>query len=1204
MGFSESDLTDCLRQCGFNVNTAAERLITGEYTRGAKKAFLKMTATSPDRKNSNGSNKVRKSFAASSLSSRSTSKPKQAPFSAPTTKKKTPIQKSPPSSAVKPIDLCLSDDDYDDNDEKNAENQRNKATPISGQKKKTNAGQSKVLPIKNGATKATASVAVKGRWLLCQRWISDAICTSRRGAMIHNEIFATEASGETFLRLRGRHLEGRFPDHIGRLLNPLLREDLVQLEAHSLMQEKNLPIGASIPVSLNVYLPDPVRFFEVFQNDSSMAVESSITMLWNMKKGKTTERKGQHLLERAAFDLLQWAHYGDVPDFSANATADEPEEGEAKGEELDEDDFEKEAEGESTEMAKQWSESVTSAADKTAHLSECEQPPGLKEVELRPYQKQALAWMHRREVESWSRQEQDEQLALLAELSRISCKRTVSLSLSDPTTDDIVCECGPVQVSYRAREQAKTCNGETNPVGHPLWQRRFLTDPERENVICFFVNEFMGVASHRPACPPQPCSGGILADSMGLGKTVMLLSLILRAKQEQKKGSPSATLVVAKLSLLPQWEEEIRSKTNLKFAVYYGAQASREYTIEELQNVDVVLTTYGTMQGELKRKNPLLTQCEWLRCILDEAHCVRNQNTIASKACCAIKARHRWAVSGTIMMNSMQDLYGIMKFLQHEPWCLPPFWKEAISKPMLAYEINAQNENADEQAASLQVVLNRLRRVLAPIMLRRTKDSLTRDGKPILTLPPVETQTVYVELSPTEREFYQAVLARSQRLFEGFVDAGTASKSYLQILSMISRLRQCCDHISLTVRNRLGEVEQTHEENENMESENATTPKKPSNSEEQKDLLGKDFLQGLMSKLAGSPKRKQQNIALEDSPSPSKRPRDSYLQSVASALSQAVENQETHTTDECPICLDLTPIAATVVTPCGHQFCKQCLTGYLVGNAPTHSKEDCPDGSCPVCQSHVEAKRVVTLRPSDESPGGVESSYLTAPSPDKTKIKKEVPESPEAEDTRMAKMILQDAVDGRVDSAKMTAVLEELQRVWELDPGSKVLIFSQFLGFLDLLQPRLAAMGIPFFRLDGQLTLSERCDVLKQFKSAARPKGDGQKGSVMLISMNAGGEGLNLVSASTVMIVDPWWNAAKEDQCINRVVRLGQTASVCRVRKFVVRQSVEERIVELQTRKKYMADELYETVGRAAGAGAMGGGARLTLEDLQVLFQG
>eukprot|EP00957_Ditylum_brightwellii_P180180 13724628-Ditylum_brightwellii.AAC.1 len=71
--------------------------------------------------------------------------------------------------------------------------------------------------------------------------------------------------------------------------------------------------------------------------------------------------------------------------------------------------------------------------------------------------------------------------------------------------------------------------------------------------------------------------------------------------------------------------------------------------------------------------------------------------------------------------------------------------------------------------------------------------------------------------------------------------------------------------------------------------------------------------------------------------------------------------------------------------------------------------------------------------------------------------------------------------------------------------------------------------------------------------------------------MRAGGVGINLVAASTVFIVDPWWNSAVEDQCINRIHRIGQTADVVRVRKFVVSDSVEEKIVSLQRRKKDMA---------------------------------
>jgi SNF2 family DNA or RNA helicase len=158
-----------------------------------------------------------------------------------------------------------------------------------------------------------------------------------------------------------------------------------------------------------------------------------------------------------------------------------------------------------------------------------------------------------------------------------------------------------------------------------------------------------------------------------------------------------------------------------------------------------------------------------------------------------------------------------------------------------------------------------------------------------------------------------------------------------------------------------------------------------------------------------------------------------------------------------------------------------------------------------------------------------------------------------------------------VESSKMQAVMQELDRVWQMDPGSKIIIFSQFLGFLDLMESRLSRVGIPFFRLDGKLSLKGRMNVMEHFRScddidkvnnrpqrrATRKNGtslgdtatkmdedgddsthDGnssilERGTVLLMSMSAGGEGLNLVAASSVFLVDPWWNSAREDQCVS-----------------------------------------------------------------------
>jgi DNA repair protein RAD5 len=147
----------------------------------------------------------------------------------------------------------------------------------------------------------------------------------------------------------------------------------------------------------------------------------------------------------------------------------------------------------------------------------------------------------------------------------------------------------------------------------------------------------------------------------------------------------------------------------------------------------------GTVQGELQKRmkknagsdgNGLLDY-DWHRVILDEAHNIKNQTTLACKACCMLKAERRWCVSGTIIQNSLDDVYALLKFLRHEPWCATGFWKAAITTVMR----RPGAEHTDESGAThrvestgLGVAMDRVGRLLLPIMLRRTKDSLSNDG--------------------------------------------------------------------------------------------------------------------------------------------------------------------------------------------------------------------------------------------------------------------------------------------------------------------------------------------------------------------------------------------------------------------------------------------------------------------------------------------
>jgi len=166
-------------------------------------------------------------------------------------------------------------------------------------------------------------------------------------------------------------------------------------------------------------------------------------------------------------------------------------------------------------------------------------------------------------------------------------------------------------------------------------------------------------------------------------------------------------------------------------------------------------------------------------------------------------------------------------------------------------------------------------------------------------------------------------------------------------------------------------------------------------------------------------------------------------------------------------------------------------------------------------------------------------------------------------------------------SSKLERLLEALDDV--VADGHRALVFSQWTSLLDLIEPHLTAAGIAFTRLDG--TTVDRAGVVASFQVEGGPP-------VMLLSLKAGGTGLNLTAADHVFLIDPWWNPAVEDQAADRAHRIGQDKPVM-VYRMVARDTVEERILELQDRKRALAD--------AALADA-GGAAAITRDDLLALL--
>jgi SNF2 family DNA or RNA helicase len=151
------------------------------------------------------------------------------------------------------------------------------------------------------------------------------------------------------------------------------------------------------------------------------------------------------------------------------------------------------------------------------------------------------------------------------------------------------------------------------------------------------------------------------------------------------------------------------------------------------------------------------------------------------------------------------------------------------------------------------------------------------------------------------------------------------------------------------------------------------------------------------------------------------------------------------------------------------------------------------------------------------------------------------------------------------ESGKFSDVMHTLENI--LTKGSKVLIFSQFVKHLDIFRKHLKKEHISFSYLDG--STMNRQDVVTEFKTK-------EEIQVFLISIKAGGVGLNLTEADYVFILDPWWNPAVEQQAIDRTHRIGQKNTVF-IYKFITKNSVEEKILALQERKRRIADSLITT---------------------------
>lgn len=622
---------------------------------------------------------------------------------------------------------------------------------------------------------------------------------------------------------------------------------------------------------------------------------------------------------------------------------------------------------------------------------------------------------------------------------------------------------------------------------------------------------------------------------MGLGKTIEMLSLMHSHKSDVAmqsegarlssvgdlprtainssavKAAPCTTLVVAPMSLLAQWESEAAKASKpgtLKTMVYYGSEKAVDLKslcseANAASAPGLIITSYGVILSEFNQvaahggdrgSHGGVFSLNFFRIILDEAHFIKNRQSKTAKACFELSAQHRWALTGTPIVNRLEDLFSLVRFLRVEPWSNFSFWKTFITVPF----------ESKDSIRALDVVQT----VLEPLVLRRTKDMKTPDGKALVPLPPRTIEIEEIELSQKEREVYDYIFNRAKRTFNATMEAGTLLKSYTTIFAQILRLRQSCCHPILTRNKTIA-----------AEEEEAAAAADVANG------LADDMdLQELIERFTSDASSGDQDIT------------NKFGAHVLQQIQSEVNN-------ECPICSE-EPMIEAAVTGCWHSACKKCLLDYIEHEKSKHRLPLCFN-----CRSPINARDLFEIiKESDD-----DSLYGVTPPPNSA------PNQPPRISLRRI---------GSDSSAKIAALVAHLKSIRSESPTTKSVVFSQFTSFLDLISPALARANIPYLRFDGAMSQKARAAVLSEFDAS---KG---RGVVLLLSLRAGGVGLNLTTAKRVFMMDPWWSFAVEAQAIDRVHRMGQEDEV-KVVRFIVAGSIEGRMLRIQERKKFMWVSLF-----------------------------
>lgn len=618
----------------------------------------------------------------------------------------------------------------------------------------------------------------------------------------------------------------------------------------------------------------------------------------------------------------------------------------------------------------------------------------------------------------------------------------------------------------------------------------------------------------------QPC-GGILADQMGLGKTVMSLALVVRGKWRDPSGPPVATggrttLIVANNALVLQWLNEIAIHCNTgdarsgigNYKIYRSRDEMRANAIKELATQEILLTTYEEVAKSYPLQDPPpeivdhderqawwedhfdkfkghLHSMNFKRIILDEAHLIRNPATRKSRACRALTSKYRWALTGTPMSNGVFDLHVLLDFIK-----VPKLEPYATFKTKY---YSKSDHHTDKEMNTL----------LAKCMLRRSHADKLFESR-LVTLPDAHQTRVVVHFNPVEREVYEIIKAAFARRFNQLTLVNNMVYRSASILALITRLRQLTAHplmlqstmLDLLDRSDLIKLGKAVKEYGSLEPQGEVMMKRI------KKLLTRSYKQKESEKQTVDTERDAHLVpdtTSDENISTGRRYGINFrFSKYVDSLEKATKRRELDAIRVCHYCMK--EASEPRVTSCLHVYCTACLEDMAHEAAEQGlSSATCQVDGCGTVYGFTEEcdetfARLIAMKKNGKTATG------------KPK-KKKLPDD------------IKDWIEGGGDivaSAKTTAVKAQVISWMENFPDSKIIIYTQFTAMIHILENMCKIERWKCCKYFGEMGHDARQKTIEQFQVDDNIR-------IMICSLKCGGLGLNLTMASKVICIDPWY---------------------------------------------------------------------------------